>query len=123
MDQIIIEDLEASFRVGAPIQERATPQRLLVTVTMDCDLAPAARTGNLAATIDYAAVVQRLHRLGAEGQWVLIESLAEEIAQLILREFKPTRVSILVKKFVIPETRWIAVKIERTNGAGSVQTP
>jgi len=114
MDQIIIEDLDAGFRVGTAESERTHPQRLLVTLVMNCNLALAAQTGNLAATIDYAAVVQRIQCLGSERQWVLIESLAEDIAQLILREFNPASVSVLVKKFCIPETRWIAVKIERT---------
>jgi hypothetical protein len=36
-----------------------------------------------------------------------------EIAETILREFKPARVSVEVKKFIIPGTRHVAVRVIR----------
>jgi dihydroneopterin aldolase len=113
MDQIIIEDLAVDFRVGVPEAERSRPQRLLLTVVMDHDFSRAAAGDDLSRTIDYYAVTQRLLALGAGRQWSLIETLAVEIAELILREFKPARVTVIVKKFVIPEARHVAVKVER----------
>jgi FolB domain-containing protein len=47
MDQIIIKDLEVFYRVGVPDQERAKPQRLLLTVELEHDFTRAAGTDNL----------------------------------------------------------------------------
>lgn len=113
MDQIIIEDLAVDFRVGAPEAERSRPQRLLLTIVMDRDLGPAAAGDDLAQTIDYDAVAKRLAALGTGRQWKLIETLAVEIAGLILREFKPARVTVTVKKFILPEARHVAVRVRR----------
>ena len=113
MDQIIIEDLAVEYCVGVPDEERLRPQRLLLTLVMYRDFALAAANDALEQTIDYHAVSQRLLGLGKSRQWKLIETLAVEIAELVLREFKPTRVSVEVKKFIIPEARHVAVKVDR----------
>ena len=68
---------------------------------------------NISQTIDYFAVCQRLLTFGEKQTWKLIETLAGEIASLILQEFKPDSVRVEVKKFIIPETRHISVVVER----------
>jgi dihydroneopterin aldolase len=113
MDQTIIKDLEVFYRVGVPAAERAKPQRLLVTVELDHDFTAAAATDRLQETIDYHAVTVRLEGFGRWRSWKLIESLAVDMAEMILREFKPKRVSIEIKKFIIHETRYVAVRVTR----------
>ena len=63
-DQITIEDLEVRFHVGVPDEERAEPQRLLITIGMNLDLGPSGANDNLAETIDYHAVYQSVKALG-----------------------------------------------------------
>lgn len=113
MDQIIIKELEVFMRVGVPEAERAQPQRLLVTVEMDLDCSAAARHDRIDETIDYHAVAVRLSNFGRRKTWKLIESLAVDMAGLILREFKPARVSIEIHKFILPQTRHVGVRITR----------
>ena len=113
MDKIIIEDLEVSYHVGVPDEERANPQRLLITVEMEHNFAPAAASDDLTQTINYFTVCQRLLKLGDGKSWKLIETLAVDIAELVLREFKATTAMVRVKKFIIPQTRWIAVEVKR----------
>jgi dihydroneopterin aldolase len=43
----------------------------------------------------------------------LIETLASDIAALVLREFGARRVHVEVKKFIIPEARHVSVRISR----------
>jgi 7,8-dihydroneopterin aldolase/epimerase/oxygenase len=117
MDQITIEDLEVSFRVGVPDEERSQPQKLLVTMVMAHDFSVAARTDDLSATIDYYAVSQRIMGLGEGREWRLIEKLAVDIAQTVLDEFGARSARITVKKFIIPETRWVAVEVQRDRNA------
>ncbi len=113
MDRIIISDLEVFFRVGVPDAERAVPQRLLVSVEMDCDLAAASASDGLDQTIDYDAVAQRVRRLGTDRSWKLSETLAVDIAELIRAEFRPRRVGVEVKKFIFRDARHVAVRVER----------
>jgi dihydroneopterin aldolase len=112
-DTIIIQDLEVRYHVGVPPEERAQPQRLLLTLEFECDVTAAAAGDDLTRTIDYFAVSQRLLRLGAGRSWKLIETLAAEIANVVLSEFGARAVTVEVKKFIIPEARHVAVRIRR----------
>jgi 7,8-dihydroneopterin aldolase/epimerase/oxygenase len=114
MDLICIRDLEVRYRVGVPDSERASPQRLLLTVEMQHGVSKAAAADNLGDTIDYFAVCQRLLTLGQGRSWKLIETLAEEIASLVLTEFKAAAVMVEVKKFIIPEASHVSVCVKRS---------
>jgi FolB domain-containing protein len=111
MSKISIVDLEVFYRVGVPDEERAKPQRLLLTVEMDYDFSKAAKSDGIAGTIDYFAVSQRLLKFGDGHSWKLIEKLAADIADMILSEFKPKSVTVEVKKFPIPQARHVSVVV------------
>lgn len=113
MSRISIIDLEVFYRVGVPDEERARPQRLLLTVEMDYDFSKAAKSDSIAETIDYFAVSQRLLKFGDGREWKLIEKMAADIADLILAEFKPQNVTVEVKKFPIREARYVSAIISR----------
>ncbi len=113
MDLIAIQDLEVFYRVGVPAEERANPQRLLLTIELEHDFADAAEADNLEKTIDYYQLSRRLLSFGAEREWKLIETLAVDLAAMILAEFRPARVGVEVKKFVLPEARWVCVRVRR----------
>ena len=113
MDQIVIQDLEVAYRVGVPDQERAKPQRLLLTIELEHDFIVAAQADDLEKTIDYYQLSRRLLAFGEGRDWKLIETLAVDLAALILAEFRPARVAVEVKKFVLPEARWVSVRVRR----------
>jgi dihydroneopterin aldolase len=122
MSKITLVDLEVFYHVGVPDEERAKPQRLLLTVEMELDIAAAARTDDIGATIDYHAVAQRLLVFGDGRSWRLIEKLAADVAELVLSEFRPQRVTVAVKKFPIPQARQVAVSLSRERpSAGGAQ--
>lgn len=111
--KISIVELKVFCRVGVPDAERAQPQRLLLTVELESDFSAAARSDSIVDTIDYFAVTQRLLNFGEGREWKLIEKLAADIADAILAEFKPRAVSVEVKKFIIPQAKYVSVKMER----------
>jgi len=114
MDKIRITDLEVFYPVGVTAEERAKPQRLLLSIEMEHDFASAIARDNLGETIDYFAVAQRLLRFGEDCHWQLIETLAADIAAMILEEFKPGSVSVEVKKFPIAQAAHVSVKVKRS---------
>jgi dihydroneopterin aldolase len=48
--------------------------------------------------------------------WKLIETLAVDLAQMILEDFGPRRVTVEVKKFIIPQARQVSVRVARDQG-------
>lgn len=108
---ISIVDLEVHYHVGVPDAERAAAQRLLLTLELEFDFTAAARSDDLAHTLDYYAICQRLLKFGDGRSWKLIEKTAADIAAMVLAEFRPAAVSVAVKKFIIPEARHVSVAL------------
>ena len=113
MSFITIVDLEVFYRVGISEEERVKPQRLLLTLDIKFDFSSAAVSGRIGRTIDYYEVTQRLLKLGETRSWRLIESVAADVADRILSEFRPESVMVEVKKFSIPEARYVSVSLTK----------
>ena len=86
-DEIRIEALELMARVGVPDLERAEPQRLTVSMTLQPRCTFGGLDDDLARTIDYALVCEDLGRFVAGRQDKLIETLAHEMAEHLLWRF------------------------------------
>ena len=112
-DKISIAEIEVECRIGVSDEERSAPQRLLISLELERDFSDAAQADDLTKTIDYHAVWLRVREICSEKERRLIETLAEEIAEIILREFSPETVRVEIRKFILPETRHVAVCIER----------
>ena len=121
MSKITIVDLEVFLNVGVSDEERAKPQRLLLTVDMEFDFSSAVLTDRVTKTIDYFAVAQRLLKYGEGRSWKLIEKLASEVADDVLAQFQPQEVTIEVKKFAVPQTRYVSVSLTRASRGGAVK--
>jgi FolB domain-containing protein len=113
MSRISIVDLEVFYRVGVPDEERAKPQRLLLTIDLELDFAAAAASDRIEDTINYQAITDDLRRFGEGRAWNLIEKLAADIADLALKTYRPQSVKVEVKKFVSPQARYVAVALSR----------
>ena len=122
MSKITIVDLEVSWHVGVPDEERAKPQRLLLTLDMEHDFTSAAMSDRITKTIDYFAVAQHLLKFGEGRSWKLIEKLATDVADEILSHFHPQAVTVEVKKFPLPQARHVSVSLTKTRtGSGMVK--
>lgn len=109
MSKITIADLEVFYCVGVTDEERAQPQRLLLTVDINFDFSVAAVSDRITKTIDYFELSQRLLKFGEGRNWKLIEKLAANVADMVLSEYKPQGVNVEVKKFVVPQARYVSV--------------
>jgi dihydroneopterin aldolase len=113
MDTIVIRELEVRYHVGVPDEERVHPQRLLITLELDTDFSRCAPSDDIDATINYYSVTRRLLVFGEGRSWKLIERLAVDVAEMVLRDFQPVAVRVEVQKFILPETRHVSVRVER----------
>jgi 7,8-dihydroneopterin aldolase/epimerase/oxygenase len=114
MSRITLVDLEVHYCVGVTDEERATPQRLLVSIDMSHDFSVAAVSDRLEKTIDCHEVVQDLLKYGDGRNWKLVEKLATNIADMILAKYRPQAVAVEIKKFAIPQARYVAVSLTKT---------
>lgn len=116
-DEILIRELELLGSVGVTEEERREPQRLVTSLV----LRPPIHFGDvgkeLSRTVDYAAVCAELRRFVASRRDSLIETLAHEMAEHVLRTFDVARVELELRKFVLPETRYVAVRVVRERRA------
>ncbi len=76
--QLFLPAIRASVRLGWQSGERAVPQDVLVDVALDFATAPAAvQSDDLADTIDCAWLSEQVTRVGASGEYRLLERLAQ----------------------------------------------
>ena len=111
MSRITIADLEVHFCVGVNDDERAKPQRILLTVEMNLDFSTAALSDRVERTINYQNVVDDLLKFGDGRNWKLLEKLVSNIADALLSRYKPDSVMVEAKKFVIPQAHHVAVAV------------
>jgi len=114
MSRINIVDLEVFCQIGITEEERAKPQRLLITVEMDLDFTTAALSDRLEKTINYFDLCQELLKFGTGRNWKLLEKLTSNIADFIMMKYRPEAVMVEVKKFSIPQAAYVSVAVARS---------
>ncbi len=120
---IVIEQLEFRGRCGVTPEERARPQPLAVDLELDCRLKAAGISDDLARTIDYAKVAQRVIDIGTVQESHLLETLAERILTALFDEFPIERIKLWLRKLHPPismVTRSVGINVERTRLAQQV---
>jgi 7,8-dihydroneopterin aldolase/epimerase/oxygenase len=117
MSKIRIADLEVFYCIGVSDEERAKPQRLLLTLDLSVDISSAAVSDRIEKTINYHTLAQELLSFGEGRSWKLVEKLASNIADMVVSQYKPDGVMVEVKKFAIPEARYVAVSVARSRAA------
>jgi FolB domain-containing protein len=80
---------------------------------MNFDFSAASVSDRVEKTINYQAVVDDLLKYGDARNWKLLEKLVANLADFILNKYRPQSVMVEVKKFVIPQARYIAVSLTR----------
>lgn len=114
MDQIIIRELRVTCIVGVLPEERTMPQEVVVSLAVGTDTVPAARTGELDCTIDYAALAERAREAIVAGRYRLLETMAEDLAACALADPRAASVRVTVRKpGAIADARDAGVEIFR----------
>ena len=114
-DFVIAHKIEAFCRIGCSEEERAFPQRLLVSARLAVDTRKAATSKDLRHSVCYAAVCNRIREIGASQPWVLVEELIEACAERLFEEFGLiSEAHLTIEKFILPGVEWVGVEIHRT---------
>ena len=98
MDKIFLHNCSLLCNIGVEEQERHQKQELLIDVELSIDATSSAMSKNLSDTIDYAKVHDLLKTIVENGEYVLVEELAEKIAHKCLHSFTSPQILVRIKK-------------------------
>ena len=112
-DIVFIEQLEVQAILGILPEERTTPQRVVIDLQLETDSRPAAQSKNIDDTLDYAALAEQVRALTVAGEYLLIETLINDIADLCLRSPLAQAVTVRVCKSQAVSDALVGLKIYR----------
>ena len=114
-DRIFLHGLTAECIIGFIDWERRVRQTVVLDLEMPVDCRAAARSDEVADTLDYKKVAKRVLAFIEASEFQLVETLAQRVALLILEEFAVAWVRVsLNKPGAIRSSRDVGVVIERT---------
>jgi dihydroneopterin aldolase len=117
-DEIHIEQLEVFSVIGVLEHERKGLQRLTVTISFW----PYKRTRDMADDIEqavnYSAVAEETKRFAREQPANLIETLADRLAEHLLKTFPIHKVTVEVRKFALQDAKYVSATVTRTASVG-----
>ena len=116
MDQsncVRIQHLEVQAQIGVPEEERASPQRLTFNLTLWPVRAFEALQDDIGRAVNYATVCEETEKFAGERRDRLIETLADALARHLLENFEIRKITVELRKYILPETEYVAVRIRR----------
>jgi dihydroneopterin aldolase len=114
-DRIFLRDLRIETVIGIYDWERAIRQTVSFDFEFPADIRKAALTDDIADTLDYKSVAKTVIAFVEASHYGLVETLAEEVARLILQEFGLPWVKIVLNKpGAVRGSRDVGVMIERS---------
>ena len=112
-ERIHIEQLEVFARLGVPDNERARPQRITINLTVEPKRPFAELGDDISQTINYAEIARSVRDLIQNRSAALIETLASDVVDHVLDKFPVLSVEIELRKYVLPDAQYVAVKLRR----------
>jgi dihydroneopterin aldolase len=114
MDIVYIRDLRIDTIVGIYEWERRVRQTVVLDLEMAADVRRAAATDNIDDALNYKAVAKRVIAFVEASEFQLVETLAERIAEVVMREFDVPWLRLqLNKQGALRGARDVGVILER----------
>ncbi|MCW8400105.1 dihydroneopterin aldolase [Legionella sp. PATHC038] len=96
MDTLNIKALNVSTKIGVYEWEQRILQQLLIDISIDTDFSDCQE--DLSKTIDYEALCKNVTLYVESKSFQLIETVANEVADLIKRQFSVSQVTVGISK-------------------------
>ena len=118
-DKIIIKDLEIDCIIGIRRDERKEKQKILVSLEIFTDTKKAAKSSNISDAINYSSIISKIKnkasKMAINSKYLLLESLGEDIAKMVLEDNLANEVKVLIKKpKAIGKGRYAGVEVTRS---------
>lgn len=114
MDIVFIQQLQIETVIGIYDWERTIHQRVVLDLEMATDIRRAAASEDIADALNYHAISVRLSDFVSGQKFLLIETIAEQCAELLMNEFAVPWLRLTVTKpTAVPTANAVGVIIER----------
>ncbi|AWK43571.1 bifunctional dihydroneopterin aldolase/7,8-dihydroneopterin epimerase [Photorhabdus laumondii subsp. laumondii] len=114
MDIVFIEELVVVTTIGVYDWEQTIKQKLVFDIEMGWDNKRASSSDDVEYCLDYAKVSEAIINHVENQNFALVERVAEEVADLLLKRFNSPWVRIKVSKpGAVAQARQVGVIIER----------
>jgi len=114
MDRIFLSELKVETIIGYYEWERQVRQTVLVDLEFSTDVAAAAKHDDISRTLNYKGIAKRTLQFVGESKFHLLETLAERLAEVLVREFDLAWLKVtLHKPGAIRSSRDVGIVIER----------
>lgn len=114
LDRIYIRDLRVRCIIGIYPEERRAKQEIEINLLLFADLRTAGASDNIADTVDYKSVKKAVVAHVEVSECLLVERLAQEIADICLAVPGVQKVQVTVDKpGALRFSRSVAVEITR----------
>jgi dihydroneopterin aldolase len=111
--RIQISQLELMACIGVPQRERASPQRLTISLTIWPIRSGADLKDDISRTVNYSTVCAETKKFVHDRSDRLIETLADALASHLLEVFEIQRITIELRKFILPDVEFVSVIVTR----------
>ena len=98
MDIIFIRGLTAATTIGVYNHEREIIQNLIIDLELGCDTRKAGASDRFEDALDYDAISRRTLDFVEQTTYYLIESVAEQLSQILFDEFPIVQLKIKITK-------------------------
>ena len=115
MDRIHIRDLSLRCIIGLYPEERKNKQDVIINIVLETDLRTASKSDSLTDTIDYKTIKMEILDFVENSSFNLIESLAEGISTICLKDARVLIATVTVDKpGALRFCRSVAVEVTRS---------
>ena len=113
-DWIHLRRVKAHCVLGVHPAERGKERPVWMDISLECDVRRAARSDQLADTLDYESIEAEVVAAAKRGRFRLVEALAESVAAVCLAHPRVLAARVVVEKpKALPLTQSVAVEILR----------
>ncbi|MET0378870.1 MAG: dihydroneopterin aldolase [Spongiibacteraceae bacterium] len=114
MDIVFIRQLQIETVIGIYDWEQTIHQRIVIDLEMATDIRRAAASEDITDALNYHAIAVRLTEFVSGQKFLLIETIAEQCAELVMREFAvPWLRMTVIKPTAVSSASAVGVVIER----------
>ncbi len=97
-DKIFLEQLKVPCIIGIFDWERKKKQNILIDLKIPTSIKKAAKSDHIRDAVDYKKIAKRIIQFVSKSKFFLLETLTEELAATLLKEFRLKSITLRVSK-------------------------
>ena len=98
MDKIFLRNLKVKTRIGIFEWEKAVDQMININLILYLDIKKSAKSKKIEDSVNYKSISKRIISLAENNKFELVESMIENMAEIIFNEYNIQQITISISK-------------------------